>query len=101
MYFNQFTIYGGLGLLVCSLVCFIYACNKKVQPLLKERRKKQEKRALLYDTTHRLAMLLQAAKGGNTLVQAPNNYKAPTIDEETLVSNTVSSYQLPNEPQLS
>jgi len=46
-------------------------------------------------------MLLQAAKGGNTLLQAANTYKAPAIVEETPVSNTVSSYQLPNAPQLS
>ena len=39
MCFNQFTIYGGLGLFASSLVYFIYACNKKVQPLSKERRK--------------------------------------------------------------
>merc|ERR1712060_14239 len=66
-----------------------------------EEEQQQEKRTQLNDTAQQVAMLLQAAKGGNTLLQAANTYKAPAIVEETPVSNTVSSYQLPNAPQLS
>merc|ERR1712226_1657191 len=66
-----------------------------------EEEQQQEKRTQLNDTAQQVAMLLQAAKGGNTLLQAAANYRPPAIVEETPAANTVSSYQLPNAPQLS
>ena len=44
MCFNPVTIYSALGLLATSFVYLLYACNKKVQHLTKERRRELRKK---------------------------------------------------------
>lgn len=65
-----------------------------------EEDQEQDKQAQLTDALEKVSLLLQAAKGGNTLVQPASNYSPPAIIQQTPASNTVSSYQLPSAPQL-